>query len=455
MDISRALAYADANWDEYVDLYIRAVAQPSVAAQDFGVRACGELLRGYLEDSGVRASLMETGGQPVVYGELAGPSGAPTLLVYSHYDVQPADPVEAWNTPPFEPTLIDGRLFARGAGDNKGQLMANLLAVRSVLKTGQQPPVNLKFLYDGEEENASPSLPAFVDANRDLLRADLCYFADGQVHPSNRPVVNFGVRGQLAVEFEARGGKTDLHSGHWGEVAPSASWKLIHVLASMKDAQGHILVPGFYDQVRAMTEADRTALDEIPYEEAQVLEIMGARAVAGPSEFGFFEKTLLRPSMNLSGVQTGYTGPGARSAIPSRAVAKMEMRLVPDQDPDVLFERIAEHVRRVDPDVTVRKLKGLPPSRTALDAPYSDSVIKAVADAFGQAPILFPSVGATSADFVFTQKLGMPSFCVPYGPPDENQHSPNESFRLEDLRRGIMCMLNVMAEVAVAAQVPA
>jgi acetylornithine deacetylase/succinyl-diaminopimelate desuccinylase-like protein len=454
MEIARALAYADAHWDEYVDLYIRAVAQPSVAAQDYGVRACGELLRGYLEDSGVDgARLMETGGQPVVFGELHGPSGAPTVLVYSHYDVQPADPVDAWNTPPFEPTLIDGRLFARGAGDNKGQLMANLLAVRSLVRTGQQPPVHLKFLYDGEEENASPNLPAFVDAHRDLLRADLCYFADGQVHPSNRPVVNFGVRGQLAIEFEARGGETDLHSGHWGEVAPSASWKLVHVLASMKDAQGRILVPGFYDQVRQMTEADRTALDEIPYDEAQVLEIMGAKRVAGPAEFGFFEKTLLRPSMNLSGVQTGYTGPGARSAIPSRAVAKMEMRLVPDQDPDVLFERIVEHVRRVDPDVTVRKLKGLPPSRTALDAPFSDAVITAVANAFGQAPILFPSVGATSADFVFTRTLGMPSFCVPYGPPDENQHSPNESFRLEDLRRGIACMLNVMAEVAVASPV--
>lgn len=450
MDIAKALAHADAHWDEYVGMYLRAVAQPSVAAQDHGVRACGEILRGYLADSGIAARLMETGGQPIVYGELPGPAGAPTVLVYSHYDVQPADPVDAWETPPFEPTVIDGRVFARGAGDNKGQLMANLLAVRSLLRTGQRAPVNLKFVYDGEEENGSPNLPAFVERHKDLLRADLCYFADGQVHPSNRPVVNFGVRGMLAIEFEARGAKTDLHSGHWGEVAPSASWKLVHLLGSMKDAGGHVLVEGFYDDVRPMTEADRHALDEIPYDEREVLDLMGARSVAGPSEFSFFEKALLRPSMNLSGLQAGYTGPGARSAIPSRSIAKMEMRLVPDQDPDVMFERIAAHVRRVDRDITVRKLKGVPPSRTALDAPFSKAIIKAIGDAFGEAPILFPTVGATSADFVFTRMLGMPSFCVPYGPPDENQHSPNESFRLEDLRRGIGCMLHVLAEVGVS-----
>lgn len=448
MDITVALAHADAHWGEYVEMYLRAVAQPSVAAQDHGVRACGEILRGYLVDSGIEARLMETGGQPVVYGELPGPAGAPTILVYSHYDVQPADPVDAWKTPPFEPTVINGRVFARGAGDNKGQLMANLLAVRSLLKTGQRPPVSLKFLYDGEEENGSPNLPSFVDAHKGLLRADLCYFADGQVHPSSRPVVNFGVRGMLSVEFEARGAKTDLHSGHWGEVAPSASWKLVHLLASMKDDRGHVLVDGFYDELRPMTQADRSALDEIPYDERQVLELMGVPSVAGPPEYSFYEKVLLRPSINLSGFQTGYTGAGARSAIPSHAIAKMEMRLVPDQDPSVMFEKIAAHVRRVDPEITVRRLKGVPPSRTALDAPFSKAIINAVSKAFGEAPILFPSVGATSADFVFTRTLGMPSFCVPYGPPDENQHSPNESFRLEDLRRGIACMLNVMAEVA-------
>jgi acetylornithine deacetylase/succinyl-diaminopimelate desuccinylase-like protein len=452
MDIAKAIAYADAHWNEYVDLYLRVVAQPSVAAQDLGVRACGEILRGYLTDSGIEgARLLETGGQPVVYGELPGPAGAPTVVVYSHYDVQPADPVDAWKTPPFEPTVIDGRVFARGAGDNKGQLMANLLAVRSVLKSGQRPPVNLKFLYDGEEENGSPNLPAFVDANQDLLRADLCYFADGQVHPSNRPVVNFGVRGMLAIEFLARGAKTDLHSGHWGEVAPSASWNLVHLLASMKDPQGNVLVDGFYDEVRIMTEADRNALDEIPFDEREVLELMGTDRIAGPPQYGFFEKALLRPSMNLSGFSAGYTGAGARSAIPSRSIGKMEMRLVPDQDPDVIFQKIAAHVQKVAPEITVRKLKGIPPSRTALDAPYSSAIIKAVGDAFGQSPILFPSVGATCADFVFTRTLNMPSFCVPYGPVDENQHSPNESFRLEDLHRGMRCMLNMMAEVSASA----
>lgn len=447
MNVADALAHADANWHEYVDLYLRVVAQPSLAAQDVGVRECAALLRTFMQQSGIEASVMPTDGQPVVYGEVPGPSGAPTILIYSHYDVQPVDPLDAWKTPPFEPTVVDGRVFGRGTGDNKGQLMANLLAVRSLLRTGQAPPVTLKFLYDGEEENGSPSLPAFVEGNKALLQSDLCYFADGQVHPSGRPQVNFGVRGQLIIELESRGAGTDLHSGHWGEVAPNAAWMLVHFLGTMKDTSGHVLVPGFYDEVRAMTAVDREALRDIPFDEAQALAVMGAKHVAGPPEYSFFEKTLLRPTMNLSGVQAGYAGPGARAAIPSHAIAKMEMRLVPDQDPDVIFAKILKHGRRVAPDTIIRALKCIPPSRTALDAPYAAAVVRAVSRAFGRPPILFPSTGATSADFVFTKILGIPSFNVPYGPSDENQHSPNESFRLDDLRRGLLAMLSLIDEV--------
>jgi acetylornithine deacetylase/succinyl-diaminopimelate desuccinylase-like protein len=414
---------------DLADLF-QLIAQPSISAQDIGIRECADLFIDVLRGAGFSAQLMPTPAHPLVYAEWLGAPGFPTVLIYGHYDVQPPDPLEEWLSPPFQPTVRDGKLFARGAGDNKGQIFAQIAAARAWLQVAGELPVNVKFLIEGEEETGSPHLPWFVSRHKDLLAADLVYTSDGPVHDDAQPQVVYGVRGLLYVELRARGASHDLHSGNWGGLVPFPAWTLVQLLATMRDENGRVLIPGFYDDVRPPTPAVKAAMANIPLNQHEALAAVGIDSLPPPQALDYFDRLMTTPTLNIAGFTSGYGGPGAKTVIPSTAMVKLDMRLVPDQRTDDVFAKFEAHVARHAPDIDVLRLGSMEPSYTPLEHQYAAVVRRAVAIGFGITPIDVPLLGGSLPDAVFTRTLGLPSFLVPYANADERNHAPNENIEL-------------------------
>jgi acetylornithine deacetylase/succinyl-diaminopimelate desuccinylase-like protein len=412
------------------------------------VRECADLLIDVLRGAGFSARLIPTPAHPVVYAEWLGAPGKSTVLVYGHYDVQPPEPLEAWLSPPFAPTIREGKLFARGAGDNKGQIFAQIAAARAWLEVNGSLPVNVKFVIEGEEETGSPHLASFVREQRDLLAADLVYTSDGPVHDDAHPQVVYGVRGLLYVELRARGASHDLHSGNWGGLAPNPAWTLVNLLSTMRDAAGHVLIEGFYDDVQSPTPAFTEAMARIPLDRQAALATVGLERLHPPADAGYFERLMTMPTLNIAGFTSGYGGPGTKTIIPATATVKLDMRLVPGQRADDIFARFAAHVARHAPEVEVVRLGSMEPSYTPLEHPYAAVVRKAVATGFGTPPIDVPLLGGSLPDAVFTQILGLPSFLVPYANADERNHAPNENIALNRFFAGIRTAAALYAYLA-------
>ena len=430
-------AYVESNRARFVDELCTLLRQPSISTQDTGVRECADLVRRFMAEAGAEARLLDTGGYPVVFGEVRAPGAARTVLVYGHYDVQPPEPLEAWDTPPFEPSIRNGRIYARGAGDNKGQMFAHLKAVEAVLRVRGRLPVNLKLCYEGEEEVGSRHLPAFVARHRALLAADMVYASDGPMHPSG-PLVFFGCRGVLTLEMTAHGARRDLHSGNYGGIAPAPARRLTQALASLWDRRGRVAVKGFYDRVRPPSAADRRVLRETPVDFAALEKDLGVVPVTGRNAGAYYRRLLLEPNLNVAGLTSGYQGPGSKTIIPSVARAKLDVRLVMDQTPDEIEAKIAAHLRRHGfADVELRRHGAMAPSRTPVDHPLGRAVIRAVTQAWGRPPVVLPNLGGSIPDWLFTQVLGVPSVWVPYAPHDEANHAPNESTTVEGFINGV------------------
>jgi acetylornithine deacetylase/succinyl-diaminopimelate desuccinylase-like protein len=449
--VDDVFAYVASHRDRFVDELCRLLRQPSISAQDVGVKECAELVRDAVVAAGLDARVLPTGGHPVVYGEGRAAGGARTVLIYGHYDVQPPEPLEAWTTPPFEPTIRDGRIYARGAGDNKGQLFAHIKALEAVLATRGGLPVNVKLLFEGEEEMASVHLPEFVAAHRELLRADVAFSSDGPMHPRG-PLVFFGCRGILKLELVATGARRDLHSGNYGGVAPAPAVRLARAVASLWDRRGRVAVRGFYDRVRPPSAADRRALRAIPFDAGAIARDVGVappRALRGGA---YYRRLLLEPNLNVAGLGAGYVGPGFKTSIPREARARLDARLVMDQTPDEIEAKIRAHLRRHGfADVTVRRVGGsFLPSRTPVDHPFGRAVIRAVARAWGRRPIVIPNLGGGLPDYLFTQTLGLPSVWVPYAPHDESNHAPDENTTIEAFINGIRTTAAALFELAAA-----
>lgn len=438
----------EARKNAYLETLFRLLRQPSISTQGVGVDECAELVAKILEENGISARIMPTAGLPVVYGERLTGADAPTLLIYGHYDVQPPEPFEAWVSPPFEPEIRDGRIYARGAGDNKGQFVAHILALQLLVDLDLMPELNVKFLLEGEEESSSPNLAPFIEQHRDLLKADLMYAADGPMHPSDRPVVFFGMRGNLKMELIATGANRDLHSGNFGGPVPNPAWTLVQLLATMRSPEGRVLIEGFYDNVVEPTEGERQLLERIPFDAEEVKRDLGITEFDGPQEFSYYEKTMFQPTLTITGINSGYTGTGAKSVIPSRAVLKLESRLVPNQSPDEIYAKIERHVRQHAPGVSIRKLAGTYPSRTSPELPASKAIIEAVGEAFGVEPVVTPAIGGASPNYLFTNVLGIPAVWATYAPADENNHAPNENIRVDDYFKGILASALVFRKVA-------
>lgn len=437
--MDQVLAHVRERRSEHLAMLFDLIRQPSVSAEGPGVAAAAELLCRQMQSGGIPAQVLPTRGQPVVYADLPGRPGAETtIMFYGHYDVQPPDPLDAWISPPFEPTIRDGRIYARGAGDNKGQLMAHFLAVQAYLATGTPLPINVKFLFEGEEEIGSPNLIEWAEANLHLLVADAVITSDGPKHESGVPQIFFGVRGLLYVELEARGANRDLHSGNKGGIAPNPAMQMCQLAASMKNPDGTAAIAGFYDDVRCPTPYERELLSRIPFDEAAVAADLGLRELARVGELSHLEKLMFEPTLNIAGFHSGYGGPGSKTIIPAKAVMKMDMRLVADQDPDDIYRKFLAHVAKHAPDVEVRRMEGgVEPSKTSPELPVCKAVVRAVERAFGAPPVVLPTLGASMPDYIFTKVMGLPSIGVPYANPDENNHSPNENLEVEAFYKGI------------------
>ena len=442
--------YVESNRQRFLDELCALLRQPSISTQDVGVRECAALVRRFMTEAGAEARLVETGGYPVVFGEVRALGATRTVLVYGHYDVQPPEPLEAWETPPFEPSIRNGRIYARGAGDNKGQMFAHLKALEAVLRVRNRLPVNLKLCYEGEEEVSSPNLPAFVERHRDLLAADLVYASDGPMHPSG-PMVFFGCRGILYLELTAHGARRDLHSGNYGGIAPAPAVRLTRALASLWDARGRVAVRGFYDRVRPPSAADRRALRQAPVDFAALEKDLGVAPVTGRSAAAYYRRLLLEPNLNVAGLTSGYQGSGAKTIIPHVARAKLDARLVMDQTPDEVEAKIRAHLRRHGfGDIEMRRHGAMAPSRTPVDHVYGQAVIRAVTKAWGRPPVVLPNLGGSIPDWLFTQVLGVPSVWVPYAPHDEANHAPNESTTVDGFLNGIRSTAAALFEIAAA-----
>jgi acetylornithine deacetylase/succinyl-diaminopimelate desuccinylase-like protein len=361
--------------------------------------------------------------------------------------VQPPDPLEEWLSPPFEPTVRDGRLYARGVADNKGQHLAHVLAIESLVATEGRLPCNVRFLLEGEEEIGSPQMPPFVAAHRDELAADLCVISDGTVDESGRSVVRFGVRGVLSFELRARGANRDLHSGHWGDVAPNPLWTLVQLLATMKNDRGEVTIEGFYDRVAPMTPLERDAIARLDEDVEAIKRDLGLAQLTPHPGGGIAERRAAWPAFTINGLHGGYGGPGSKTVLPHAAFAKCDLRLVEAQRGDEVWAKLVAHVQKHAPTVEVIHHGSMDPSKTPLDSPYAEPIRRALAAVEGEEPLIVPAMGGSLPEYAFTRTLGVPCFGVPFGNPDEANHAPNENLELERFFRGIRTAAAILRQL--------
>lgn len=430
-------AHIDAQADSFVQRVMDYVSHPSISAHDIGIREVAQMLVDHLGGLGFDAALVETPGHPFVLGHLTVDPAKPTVLLYGHYDVQPPDPLEAWVSPPFEPEIRDGRIWARGIGDNKGQHFAQLLAIETHLKVNGTLPCNIIFLLEGEEEIGSPQIAEFVRQNRDRLQADLVITSDGPLHESGAPVITFGVRGVASFDLVAKGAARDVHSGNFGGVVPNPIWTLVQLLATMKDAEGNITVEGITEDVIPATNLEREAIARLPDDAAAVMADLKLDKLDGPLERPYWDRLMFHPTLTINGLHGGYGGPGSKTVLPNEAIAKCDVRLVEPLTPSHVFDRIEAHVAAHAPGVEVVRHNGMLPSKTPLDSPFAKPIIRAIKNARGVDPLLYPTVGGSLPDYVFTKILGKPAFVVPYANADEANHAPNENLEVDLFIAGI------------------
>jgi acetylornithine deacetylase/succinyl-diaminopimelate desuccinylase-like protein len=435
--LARVFAHIDANRDSFVARVMDYVRHPSISAQDIGIAEVGAMLLEMLTALGLEAQSIPTRRHPMILGRSDKAPGKPTVILYGHYDVQPPEPLELWHSPPFTPTIRDGRIYARGIGDNKGQHFAQLLAIESHLKVLGTLPCNVVVLLEGEEEIGSPHIAEFVAEHRDRLKADLVVTADGPLHISGAPVVTFGVRGVASFELRARTASRDMHSGNYGGVAPNAIWTLVHLLATMKDAAGRITIDGLHAPIVPPTNAEREAAATLPLDLSGTMADLGLKRLDAPAERPFYDRLMFHPTLTINGLNGGYGGAGSKTVLPAHAIAKCDIRLVEAMTPEQVFACVKAHVAKHAPEVEFVPQGGMLPSKTPFENPFAPAVIEAVRAANDRDPLLFPALGGSLPDYVFTKILGLPAFGTPYANADEANHAPNENLDLGCFHRGI------------------
>ena len=429
---------------------------PSVSAQPdrrADVSRCAEHIAERLRGLGMsRVEVVPTAGHPVVYAEWLGANGAPTVLLYGHYDVQPVEPLELWHTPPFEPTLRDGKLYARGAVDDKGQVYMHLAAIEAHMKTAGKLPVNLKIVIEGEEEVGSLNLEAFLRQHRAMLDADVIVVSDTGMLGPDQPALTYALRGLLFAQIEVIGPSRDLHSGHFGGAVTNPANALCAIIAGLKDADQRITVPHFYDQVRTLTPADRERFAKTPFDEKAFLAESGASGPVGEKGYTTLERTTARPTLDVNGMWSGYIGEGEKTVLPSFAAAKVSMRLVPDQDPEKLGPLFEAHLQKLAPPgvhVKVAGMRGSPPFLTDPDHPMLEAARRALGRVWSKPAVMVREGGSIPVMTTFQHThVGLPSILVGFGLDDDQVHAPNEKFSLTSYYGGMRSVAYLYEELA-------
>jgi acetylornithine deacetylase/succinyl-diaminopimelate desuccinylase-like protein len=395
--------------------------------------------------------LIDTPGNPVVYGDWLGADGAPTILFYGHYDVQPVDPLELWESPPFEATIRDGEIYARGSADDKGQVFMHVKAIEAHLKQNGRLPVNMKIILEGEEEVGSANLDDFIRAHKSELGANVVVISDSAMFDRGVPSICYGLRGLVYFQIDLRGSRTDLHSGSFGGAVANPAMVLAQVLAQMKDRGGRVKIPGFYDDVVPLTEEERKAWASLPFNEKKYKKDFGIPKLFGESGYTTLERTWARPTFEINGLLSGFTGEGAKTVLPAVSMAKVSMRLVPNQRPDNIAKLFEDYVTKITPktvELKIARMHGGKPWMTAYDNPFVQAAARAIEKGFGKTPVFTREGGSIPVVSTFQEELGLPSVLFGVGLPDENAHAPNEKLDVSNFHNGIIASAILYQEIA-------
>ncbi len=446
--------FLEAHYQEFLDDLIAWVRIPSISTTTENKgdirRAADWLIHQFRSIGMTRAEAFETSGNPLIYAEWLGAGDAPTVLVYGHYDVQPADdPENQWLSDPFEPEIRSDNLYARGATDDKGQTLTQINAVHSLIATGQMP-VNIKFIIEGEEENGSPNIHSFVEQHPDLLAADVVMVSDSHILALDCPAIVTGLRGMVYMEIEVRGPSHDLHSGSFGGIVHNPAQALVEILAALHDEQGHITVPGFYDRVRRISAEERAELAKVPYTLERLKSEAGVGVPWGEPDYEMHERLGIRPTLEINGLVGGWTGEGAKTVLPARALAKVSCRLVPDQMPEEILALVRAHVAALTPPTVTSEVRKLHDGMWAVvdpDLPEMQAAARAYEFGYGKRPVFIREGGSIPVVGTFQKALNAPVILMGFGLPDDNLHGPNEKFSLESFRRGMKTAVKFYQEI--------
>lgn len=438
--------FVDANKDrllEELKEFLRIPSVSTVPEHKADVRRAAEFVAKALRDAKLEhVEIIETKGHPLVYADWLNAPGKPTVLCYGHYDVQPPDPLDEWISPPFEPTIRNGNLYARGATDDKGQVYMHIKAVESLFSTHGTLPLNVKFLIEGEEECGGEAIADYLPKNKAKLKADVALVSDTELYAEGIPTLCVGLRGLVYTELEARGAMRDLHSGVYGGAAPNPLFALAEMLTKLKDVNGHILVPGMYDDVTPPTPEEKASWESLPFDEEEYRKTeVGSTELTGEPGFSVMERTWARPTLEVHGIVGGYMAPGAKTVIPAKATAKVSMRLVPDQNPDKIVDAYKKYVASITPkgiQTDVRVLSASPASSVNPDHPAIHFAAEAFAEVLGRDTVFTRGGGSIPIVGDFKNHLGIPTILMGFSNPDDGLHSPNEKYPVANYYAGIV-----------------
>ena len=451
---SKAVAYAQRNHSRFLEELKALLRIPSVSTLPENKEDCrkaAEFLVAELKRIGIEnVGLIETEGHPLVYGDWLHAAGKPTVLIYGHYDVQPAEPLEEWLSPPFEPEERNGNLYARGAVDDKGQVWAQVKALESLMEADGALPINVRVLFEGEEEVGGEGIADYVASKPANLKADFALVSDTELFAPGLPTLCVGLRGMIYTELEVRGAKTDLHSGMYGGAAPNPFMALAHMIAKLKDEEGKILIPGFYDGMIPPSPEELKAWKSLPFDEEEYRKAeVGSKELVGEKGYSVLERTWARPTLEVHGIPGGFIGAGAKTVIPAKAVAKISMRLVPGMTPAKAYEQYKSYVEKIAPagvDVEVRLLSAGDPCLIPVNNQYIQAAVRALHEVWGKDTVYIRSGGSIPIVGDFDRHLGQPSVMMGFGLPDDNIHAPNEKFKLENFELGIRSLIRFLEE---------